>query len=174
MSGRNNHPERIRVAKVINTHGVHGEVKAIPLSDFPERYAYLKRVFVEGDEIKECTVQSARWNKNMLLLKFEGIENANDAALLKNKYLAIDRQEAVLLPEDEYYIFEIIGMEVVDINGQRIGTIKDVLQNPANDVYVIRDEENREILVPALKSIVKQVDLERKTMIVELPPGLVD
>lgn len=174
MSGRNDHRERIRVAKVINTHGVHGEVKAIPLSDFPERYNSLKRVFVEGDKIQECIVQSARWNKNILLLKFEGIDNAVDAALLKNKYLVIDRQEAVLLPEDKYYIFEIIGMEVVDTGGKKIGIIKDLLQNPANDVYVIRDEEDREILLPALKTIVKQVDLDRNTMIVELPPGLVD
>lgn len=175
MSARDGNAEKIRIAKVVNTHGIHGEVKAIPLSDFADRYASLEQVFVEGDSpYQVCTLKSVRWNKNYLLLKFEGIETADHAALLKNKYLSIDRTEVVPLPEDSFYLFEIIGLEVYHTNGGKIGTVKDVLQTSANDVYVIQGEEDSEILIPALKKVVKQVDLENRIMVVEPPPGLLD
>lgn len=175
MSDRDEKVKKVRIAKVVNTHGVRGEVKAVPLSDFPDRYASLKQVFVEGDKRNQvCTVESVRWNKGHLLMKFEEIDNPEHAGLLKNKYLVIPIDDVIPLPEDSFYLFEIIGLDVYHSDGGKIGTVKDVLQTSANDVYVIQDQNEKEVLIPALKNIVKQVDLENNLMIVQVPPGLLD
>lgn len=175
MGGQEGYPEKIKIAKVINTHGIRGEVKAIPLSDFPERYSLLKSVFIEwGASYRECRVESVRWHKKQLLIKLEGIDNPDQAELLKNKYLTINVEETVPLPEDSFYLFEIIGLDVVNVHGNTMGTIKDVLQTGANDVYVVQRDNGKELLIPALKKVVRQVDLENRTMVVEIPPGLVD
>lgn len=175
MSGQEEDLKKVKVAKVVSTHGVRGEVKAIPLSDFPDRYSSLERVYVERNKsYHEIKVASVRWNKRHLLIKFEGIETPEQAALLKDKYLMIDVEDTVPLPEGSYYLFEIIGLEAVDIMGNPLGTIQDILQTAANDVYVVKKKDEKEILIPALKKVVKQVDLENKTMVVDLPEGLVE
>lgn len=175
MSGYQERNEKIKIAQVLNTHGVRGEVKAVPLSDFAERYYSLKDVYVErNNSFQVCTVQSVRWNKNNLLIKFEGIDNPEQAALLKNKYLMIDIEDTVPLPEDNYYLFEIVGLDVFDEDGNKLGKIQDVLQTSANDVYVVQGDNDKEILIPALKKLVRSIDIEKNTMIVELPSGLLD
>lgn len=175
MSGQRADVKKIKIAKVVNTHGVRGEVKAIPLSEFTDRYASLKEVYVERNRsYQELRVESVRWNKNHLLVKFQGIETPEQGALLKNKYLEIDVGDTVPLPEGSYYLFEIIGLDVIDIHGKKLGTIGDILQTSANDVYVVKRENNQELLIPALKQVVKDIDLKNNKMIVELPPGLVE
>ena len=175
MKGREERPERIKIAKVINTHGVRGEVKAIPLSDFPERFNSLRTVFLEkGNGYTEYRVESIRWHKNELLIKFEGIENPEQAEMLKNKYLSVKVKDTVPLPEDCFYFFEIIDLDVVDVNGVKLGTVQDILQTGANDVYVVHRDKGKELLIPALKKVVKQVDLERGIMVVDIPRGLLD
>ncbi|MGI6555462.1 MAG: ribosome maturation factor RimM [Bacillota bacterium] len=175
MKGREERPERIKIAKVINTHGVRGEVKAIPLSDFPERFNSLRTVFLEkGNGYTEYRVESIRWHKNELLIKFEGIENPEQAEMLKNKYLTVKVQDTVPLPEDSFYFFEIVDLDVVDVDGVKLGTVQDILQTGANDVYVVQRDKGKELLIPALKKVVKQVDLEKGIMVVDIPPGLLD
>ncbi len=175
MSVRDGHTAKIKVAKVVNTHGVSGEVKAIPLSDFADRYASLEEVFVKrNNSYQDIKIQGVRWSNKHLLLKFQGINTLEEAALLKDKYLEIDQEDTVPLPEDSYYLFEIIGLEVFETDGNKLGRIENVLQTAANDVYVVQREQGKELLIPALKKVVRQVDLENKKILVELPPGLLE
>lgn len=175
MSSQKGQGKKVKVAKIVNTHGVRGEVKAVPLSDFADRYSSLKEVYIERNNLyQECSVEGIRWNNKHLLIKLEGIENPEQAALLKNKYLEINLEDTVPLPEDNYYLFEIIGLSVVDTDGNYLGDVKDILQTSANDVYIVKKENGKELLIPALKKVVKLVDLMNKKMVVELPPGLLD
>ncbi|KUK11430.1 MAG: Ribosome maturation factor RimM [Clostridia bacterium 41_269] len=169
-------PEKIAVAKVINTHGIKGEVKAVPLSDFKDRYQQLKEVFIkEKNEYSPLNLEKVRWHKGNLLLKFKEISSINEAELLKGNYIFINRSDAVELPKDTYYIFEIVGLEVYDAeNNVKLGIVTEVLQTGANDVYIIKDSSGRELLVPALKKVVVKVDLEKNRMLVKLPEGLLD
>jgi len=169
-------PEKIAVAKVINTHGIKGEVKAVPLSDFKDRYQQLKEVYVR-EKNGYCTLnlENVRWHMDNLILKFKEISSINEAEPLKGSYLFINRSDAVGLPEDTYYIFEIVGLEVYDAeDNAKLGIVTEVLQTGANDVYVIKGSSGREFLIPALKEVVVEVDLEKNRMLVKLPEGLLD
>lgn len=175
MAGQEGHTEKIKIAKIVNTHGVSGEVKAIPLSDFADRYASLEKVFVKRNNVyQDMRIDSVRWGKKHLLLKFQGIDTPEHAVLLKNSYVEIDQEDTVPLPEGSYYLFEIIGLEVFEVNGNRLGRIQNVLQTSANDIYVVQGEQGKELLIPALKKVVRQVDLENNRMLVELLPGLLE
>jgi len=175
VSSQKGQVEKVKIAKIVNTHGVRGEVKAIPLSDFSDRYDSLKEVYVKRDNsYQEIKVEGVRWTNKHLLIKLEGIETPEQAALLKNRYLEINIEDTVPLPEDTYYLFEIIGLNVVDSDGNYLGTIQDILQTSGNDVYIVKQDNNKELLIPALKKVVKQVDLLNQRMVVELPPGLLD
>ncbi|NLO89594.1 MAG: 16S rRNA processing protein RimM [Clostridia bacterium] len=169
-------PEKIAVAKVINTHGIKGEVKAIPLSDFKDRYYRLKKVYVkEQEECYTLNLENARWHMDTLILKFKEISNISEAEPLKGSYLFINRSDAVELPEDTYYIFEIVGLEVYNVEDYvKLGTVTEVLQTGANDVYIVKDSSGGELLIPALKEVVVEVDLEKNRMLVKLPEGLLD
>ena len=163
MSGQKGKVEKVKIAKIVNTHGVRGEVKAVALSDFPDRYSSLKEVYIEkNNSYRECTVEGIRWSNKYLLIKFEGIENLEQAALLKNKYLEVDFEDTVPLPEGTYYLFEIMGLKVFDSEGKYLGIIQDILQTSANDVYVAKQENDKELLIPALRKIVRDVDLQNK------------
>ena len=175
MSGQQGSVKKVRIAKIVNTHGVRGEVKAIPLSDFPDRYNSLKEVYIErNNSYCECIVEGIRWSTKFLLIKLKGIENPEEAAFLKDKYLEINREDTIPLPEDTYYFFELVGLKVLDSQGNYLGTIEDILQTSANDVYVVKQEKSKELLIPALKKVVREVDLDNKKMVVELLPGLLD
>lgn len=175
MNDKRTVPEKIRVAQIINIHGVKGEVRAIPLSDFDDRYGRLDHVFIESSEDIFCLkLDNVRWNKNNLLLKFEGIDSREAALKLKNTYITVDYHDAVELPENSYFFFEIIGLEVFDTSGAKLGRIKDILQTSANDVYVVEATTNeKEILIPALKEVIKELRVDKGVMIVDLPEGLV-
>jgi len=170
-------PEKIKIAKVINTHGVRGEVKAIPLSDFKERYQRLEKVYVQNNNsVTSLKIENVRWHKNNLLFKFKNIDTIEEALHLKKLYLLIDVEDAVELPEDTYYLFEILGLEVFEeFDNRRLGVVVDILQTGANDVYVVRDTpSDGELLIPALKEVIKEINLEENRMTVNLPEGLED
>ncbi|NLJ99922.1 MAG: 16S rRNA processing protein RimM [Clostridia bacterium] len=164
---------QIRIAKITTTHGTGGELKAIPLSDFRERYTSLDLVYVEGSGVM-LFIENIRWHGNQLIVKFVGVDSLEDALSLKNPYLLIDKDDVFELPRDHYYLFEVLGLRVLDLEGKHLGEIKEVLQTGANDVYIVRDDNDREILIPALRQVVKEVDLNRGTMIVVLPHGLME
>ena len=119
-------------------------------------------------------IENIRWHGNQLIVKFVGVDSLEDALSLKNPYLLIDKDDVFELPRDHYYLFEVLGLRVLDLEGKHLGEIKEVLQTGANDVYIVRDDNDREILIPALRQVVKEVDLNRGTMIVVLPHGLME
>ena len=166
----------IVIAEIVRPRGIHGEVKALLCTDFPERFRRLDRVFVRHKErpgIRALTVQAVRFHGDALLMSFEEIQTVEEAQQLRGKEILIPRDEAVPLPEGEYYVFDLIGLEVVDLEGRRIGILEDILLLSAHDVYVVRDQ-GHEILVPAVREIVREIDVERGRMTVDPPRGLVE
>jgi len=163
----------LAVGKVANPHGVKGELRVIPLTSDLSRFDYLLYVNTmwEG-ELKEFRVTSARFHKNFVLIKLKGIDNRNDAEKLKGQELLVERKHARKLDEDEYFICDIIGLEVYE-DDNFLGVITDILQTGSNDVYVVENKATKkEILLPALKSVVLEVDLDNRRMKVKLPEGL--
>ncbi|WP_114296329.1 ribosome maturation factor RimM [Anaerobacterium chartisolvens] len=165
--------EYLQVGKICNTHGVRGEVKVIPLTDNPERFKDLKSIFIETEGTnKQYDIDSVRYSKNLVLLKLKNIDSIDDAQRLKDTYIVIDRENAVKLPPQSYYICDLIGCGVYDEEGKKLGILSNVLKTGSNDVYIVRDENNKELLIPALKSVVKRVSIEDRIIEVELPDGL--
>lgn len=166
--------EYLEIGKIINTHGVRGELKILPLTDEPKRFDKLKSLFIDqkGNLIK-YDIEYVRYHKGFVLLKLKGVESMEQADILRNHVLKIHRKDAVKLPEGSYFICDIVGLQVNDITGKDLGLLEEVLKTGSNDVYVVRKEE-KEILIPALKTIVKSIDLEAKQIIVDLPEGIND
>ena len=165
----------LAVGKVVNTHGIKGELKVYPMTSDLSRFDYLLFVHAEWEgELKEFRVLSARPHKNMILIKLKGIDTMNDAEKFKGKELWVERKHARKHEEDEYFICDLIGLKVYE-NGEYIGSVTEVIQTGSNDVYIIKDpDKSTEILLPALKSVVKNVDIENNRMDVVVPEELED
>lgn len=167
--------EYFEIGQIANTHGIKGELKIVPLTDDPERYGKLKWVYVDNRGIlNKYNIESVRYFKNFVILKFREIIDMTSAEKLKGLMIKIDRKDAVKLPNDTYFICDLIGCEVAEENGNIVGVIKNILKTGSNDVYVVEGENIKEILIPALKSVVKDISIENKRIIVSLPKGLVD
>lgn len=167
--------EKTRIGKILNAHGVRGELKVEPLTDNPERYKILEQVYLE-DRKKNYTlydVEFVRFHKGNVLVKLAGIDDMDAAKLVKNQHLAINKSDRMPLEEGAYYIDDLIGLQVFE-DDRPIGVLKDVLQPGANDVYVLDSSIYPDLYIPALKSVILSVDLENKRMDVKLPKGLVD
>lgn len=160
------------VGKVINTHGIKGEVKVQSLTNDLKRFNDLKSVYV-GDGKELLTIEKVREHKNNIIIMFQEHNNINDVLKYKESNLYIDMEDRVELPEDHYFIFELIGLEVYDLNDKYIGEIVDVIQGPSNDVYLINSELNKEIMIPGVKEFVKSIDIERKLMKVDPIEGMI-
>lgn len=166
---------KTRIGKILNAHGVRGELKVEPLTDDPARYNLLEQVYVE-DRRKNYTlhdVESVRFHKGQALVKLGGIDDMDAAKALKNQYLAINNSDRMPLEEGAYYISDLIGLEVFE-DGEKIGTLKEVLQPGANDVYVLDSTRYPDLYIPAIKDVILAVDIDARRMDVKLPKGLVD
>lgn len=165
----------LQVGVITTTHGVRGEVKVFPTTDDPARFKKLKKVILDtGKEKLDLEVAGVKFFKNMVILKFKGLDNINDVERYRQKSLYVTRENAVKLKKNEYFIADLIGLSVTSDEGEELGEIADVLQTGANDVYVIKTPEGEEILLPAIKDCVKAVDVEAGTIEVHLLPGLRD
>ena len=164
----------IRIGQIANSHGINGELKVVPLTDDITRFRRLTEVYVEEkkDGYRLLTPKSSRVHKDMVLLTVAEIADKTAADRLKGKYLCVKDEDAIKLPEGRYFIFQLEGLTVVE-DGVVLGTLTEVLQPGANDVYVV-DDGKRKIYVPAIKSVILDVDLENKVMQVKLPEGLLD
>ncbi|MDA8211105.1 MAG: ribosome maturation factor RimM [Clostridia bacterium] len=163
----------INIGKIVNTHGIKGELRVVPLTDFPERFFKMKQVLVNnGGKLQTYRIQNVREYKNLLIIKFAEIDDMNAALLLKNAFLQVTGAELTKLPEHTYYIFQLEGLEVFTVDGGSLGKLHEVITTGANDVWAVRDEAGREILVPAIKQVIKSVDLDAGKVIVDLPEGL--
>lgn len=163
----------LKVGVITTTHGVRGEVKVFPTTDDAERFLELEYVLLDtGRELRRLDIKNVRFFKNLVILKFDGIDNINDIEKYKGKDLWIPREEAQELGEDEYYIADLQGLNVVLEDGTELGTLRDVMETGANDVYIIDSNEHGEVLLPAIKECILDVDLEKNTMTVHLMKGL--
>lgn len=165
--------DRLKVGVITSTHGVRGEVKVFPTTDDPKRFKELKRVMLDtGKEILDMEIASVKFFKNMVILKFKGIDNINDVEKYRRAELYVAREDAVPLAENEYFIADLIGLTVVSDEGEELGGLEDVLQTGANDVYVVSREGEKELLIPAIRECVREIDLTAGRMTVHLLPGL--
>lgn len=164
----------IAVGKILNTQGRAGAVRVLPLTDYPERFKVKSRVYVslKGSR-KIMSIAESFPHQKYVIIKFKEIPDMNAAEEIKGGILEITRDELYPLPENSYYIFDIIGLTVSDRTRGSLGKITEVLQTGANDVYVV-ETGARPLLIPALKQVVKEIDLPGRTMVVDLPEGLVD
>lgn len=163
----------LEAGKIVNTHGLRGEVKVVPWTDYPEDFEDIEYVYVKrktGDE--KLTISSIKYQKNNLIVKFAEIGDINEAEKYKNQVLYVEREMLGELPEGVYYIADLIGLKVVDENGDEIGKIADVFNTGANDIYDVKREGKKNLLIPVINEVVKEIDLEKKTVRIEMMEGL--
>ncbi|CCO08477.1 ribosome maturation factor RimM [Desulforamulus hydrothermalis] len=164
----------ITVGEIVNTQGHRGEVRVLPATDFPERFAVNKKLILFLNNQRSClTIEKVWQHKQFIILKFAEITDMTAAEKLKGGLLQVTPEELMPLPEDRYYIFQIIGLKVIDKEVGELGQVVQVLQTGANDVYVVKPPQGKEILIPAIKSVVKKIDVSGGRMEVELPEGLI-
>lgn len=165
--------EYLSIGQIINIHGFKGEVKVYPLTDDVSRFKKLKVVYVEeNNRLVRYEVEGVKLLRNTVVVKLKGIDTEEAANKLRNFYMKVDRKSAVKLPQNSYFICDLIDLEAFDERGLFLGTIKDVLQTGSNDVYVIQTD-GKDLLIPALKEVVKEIDLENRKIVVQLPEGLI-
>lgn len=164
----------LKVGQIINTHGVNGELKIYPLTDDIKRFKRLKHVFLKSDsDYLKYDVLSVKFINELVIIKLSGIDDMNKAVELKKEYLYIDRENAIKLPKDSYFITDLIGMDVLTEEGTMIGSIASVFSTGSNDVYEIKDSTGKTILIPAIKDVVKRVEIDNKKMYINLLEGLI-
>lgn len=165
----------LKVGIISSTHGIKGEVKVFPTTDDPQRFKKLKNVLLDsGKEKRNLKIQGVKFFKQFVILKFEEINDINDVEKYKGCSLYVTRDQAVELEKDEYFIADLIGLTVTAEEEKLVGTLKDVIETGANDVYVIELSDGRELLLPAIKECVLSVDLEKGEMKIRLLSGLLD
>lgn len=163
----------LQVGIITKTHGLRGEVKVFPTTDDVHRFKKLKEVILDtGREKITLEIEEVRFLKNLVILKFKGIDNINDIERNTGKSLYVTRENAVKLGKDEYFIADLIGIDVFDEEGRRLGVLKDVIETGANDVYSIELENSQELLLPAIKQCILDVDIDNKKMKVHVLDGL--
>lgn len=164
----------LEIGQIVNSYGLKGQMKIVPFTDDITRYSDLKTIYIEiNKQLKEYKIEQVKYHKNNVLIKLEGIDDINDTEQFKNCFVKVDRRNAVKLPEDTYFIVDLIGLEVFTEENVLLGKIVDVFPTGSNDVYVVKDELGKQILLPAISEVIKNVDIPNKKMIVNLIKGLV-
>ena len=165
----------LQVGIITSTHGVRGEVKVYPTKDDPRRFRRLKEVVLDtGREKLNLEIEGVKFFKQFVILKFKGLDNINDIEKYRQKSLYVTRKNAVRLQRDEYFIADLIGLKVQDEDGTELGTVKDVIETGANDVYEVEMADGRSLLLPAIKQCILNVDVENGMMQVHVLEGLLD
>lgn len=163
------------IGKIVNTHGIRGEVKVVQLTDFEERFKVGETVYAfKGNQPPTTLViTSQRKHKGFHLLTFEGYDSINDVEVFKNSELKINESQLSELKPGEYYYYEIIGSDVYTMDDEWLGTVKEILAPGANDVFVVKGK-GKEVLIPNIKDIVKEIDIEKQKILIEPMEGLLD
>ncbi len=165
--------QQLQVGIISSMHGVRGEVKVFPTTDDISRFRKLKEVILDtGKEQMILTIEGVKFFKQFAILKFKGYDSINDIEQYKGKSLYVTRENAVKLQKDEYFVADLIGLTVVDEEDQTLGTMTDYMETGANDVYIITMTDGRELLLPAIKQCILQVDIEKRIMKVHVMDGL--
>jgi 16S rRNA processing protein RimM len=156
--------ELMSVGQITKPHGVRGEVKVFSLTDSLERFRELDKVYIDD---KEVNITSVKLQKDRAILKIEGIDSIEEADLYRNKYLQVKREDAIKLPEDSYYVADLMDCYVYDTDGEELGKVYDVISTGSNDVYWVKSEGKEDVLIPVLKTIVEEVDIENNKIIIK-------
>ena len=165
----------LRVGVITSTHGVRGEVKVFPTTDDAKRFKKLKTVILDtGKGQTTLEIEQVKFFKNMVILKFDGVDTMNEVEGWRQKDLLITRDQAIPLEEDEFFITDLIGLNVVTDEEETLGTLTDVMETGANDVYCVKTPEGKELLLPAIRDCILDVDLDKEEMLVHVLPGLLD
>ncbi len=164
----------IKVGWITNTHGIKGELKIHPLTDDINRFDDLKKVYLGNNKVA-AEIERVKYIKGWVILKFKEFNNINEVLQYKGDYIYIDERDRVELPEDHFFIFDIIDCSVYTTKGEKVGLVVDVLQYASNDVYVVKDHNNeKEYLIPAVKEFVVEVDVEDKKIIIDPIEGMIE
>lgn len=167
-------PNYYHVGKIVNTHGIRGEVKVVPITDFvDDRFKVGTQLVIEkNDQYLPVTVASARPHKGMELVKFDGLDNINEVERFRNCFLSVSEDQQAELEDGQYYYHQIIGLDVVTDDGRHLGKIKEIMSPGANDVWVVQRTNQQDLLLPVIKDVIKKVDLDQQVVTVELLEGL--
>ena len=163
--------EKIKIGKIVNAVGLKGEVKVYHYSDYKERFEELDQLWIDG---RKVAIEGVRYMKDMVILKLDGVSDRNGAEVLKEQEVFIDESMLRVLPEDTYYIKDLIGMEVASKKEGRIGILTDVIQNSSQDLYEVTTEDGRKIFIPAVEEFIRDIDCQNRKITVELIEGLLE
>ena len=164
-------PRFLVIGKILRAHGVRGEVRVLPHTDLPERFTWLEEVYVGEHDPKPVTVEGVRFHKNLVLLKLAGYDYRDQTEVLRGELLQVPMEAAIPLEEGEYFLFQLLGLEVYSDEGLHIGKLTDVIETGANNVFVVKGE-GKEVLLPDTKEVVTEIDFENGRLTVHLLPGL--
>ena len=164
-----------QVGVITQTHGIHGEVKIFPTTDDAGRFRKLKTVWLDdGKRRLKMKIAGVKFFKQYVIAKFEGYDSINDVEVLKGAKLLVEREKAVKLQKDEYFIADLIGMKVETESGETLGKVKDVLKTGANDVYVVELPDQKEALFPAIRECILNIDMDQSVITVHVMDGLME
>ena len=167
--------QRLQVGIITASHGLKGEVKVYPTTDDPARFRRLKQVILDsGKETRTLEIEGVKFFKQLVILKFKGLDDINDVEKFRKASLYVTRDNAVRLKKDEFFIADLIDMTVETEDGAVLGTLRDVITTGANDVYVVALPNGKELLLPAIKDCILNVDMENGEMTVHILDGLMD
>jgi len=165
--------EYFEIGQIVNTNGLKGTVKVKPFTDDIKEFETFKSIYIQkGKELIEFRIEKVGYIKNMVLLKLQGIDDINEAEKYRNFYLKINRNTLPKLPENTYYIADLLKCEVVTCEGELLGVVDDVFNTGSNDIYAIKDKDGKQLLIPAIKEVIKHIDIPNKKIIVKLMEGL--
>ena len=164
----------LEIGQIVNTFGIKGMVKIKPFTDDINRFDRLKKIYISNKNgKKEYQIQEVKYHKNMVLMKLEGVDTLEQADLLRQSYLLVDRADEEPLEEGVYYIVDLLGLEVYTDDNKLLGKVDDIFNTGSNDIYVVKDEMGKQILLPGIPDVLKNVDLEKGRITVHLIPGLI-
>ena len=165
--------EFFEIGQIVNTFGIKGMLKVNPYTDDITRFEDLKNVYVVSRNInKKLDIEEVKYHKNCVLLKFKGIDKIEEAEILRNAIIKVERKDAKPLEEGSYYIVDLLGIKVYLENGELLGELEDIYNTGSNDIYVVKTTTYKQILLPAIKDVIKEINLEENKMIVHIIDGL--
>ncbi len=166
--------EFLEIGQIVNTFGIKGMVKVKPFTDNIRRFDNMEKVYVETNKTKkQYEIEEVKYHKEMVLIKFKGIDRVEEAELLRNAYLKVNRKDEPELEEGTYYIVDLIGLDVYSDEGNLLGKVSDIFNNGSCDIYEVKDELGKQLLLPAISDVIKEINLEEEKIVVHILKGLI-
>ena len=163
----------LEIGQIVNTFGIKGMVKIKPFTDDIRRFDDLKKVYIENNKSrKEYEIEEVKYHKEMVLIKFKGVETVEQAELLRNYYLKVKREDEPELDDGTFYIVDLLGLEVYSDEGNLLGKLEDIYNTGSNDIYVVKNELGKQLLLPAISDVIKDINLDEKRIVVHILNGL--